>query len=149
MSPRAFRCNQNNHRLQWKKIMMLPVTRTATAILRSYCFAVSLAPTAGEREAIYREPDLEKNADWPSYAVERRKRKFLILYMLSHAGSASFNHFTQTQVFFLFFWRQLLSVQNIGAWRINFKIDGSPVASRSHTHPSHSQTSRLLTSSLS
>jgi hypothetical protein len=28
-------------------------------------------------------------------------------------------------------------------------IDGSPVTSRSHTHPSHSQTSRLLTSSMS
>ncbi len=32
------------------------------------------------------------------------------------------------------------------ALRINLKIDGAPVASRSHTHPSHSQTSRLLTS---
>jgi hypothetical protein len=32
--------------------------------------------------------------------------------------------------------------------RINLNIDGSPVASKSHTHPSHSQTSRLLTSSL-
>ncbi len=28
-------------------------------------------------------------------------------------------------------------------------IDGAPTASKSHTHPSHSQTSRLLTSSLS
>ena len=28
-------------------------------------------------------------------------------------------------------------------------IDGAPVASRSHTHPSHSQTARLLTSSMS
>jgi hypothetical protein len=27
--------------------------------------------------------------------------------------------------------------------------DGAPIASKSHTHPSHSQTSRLLTSSLS
>ena len=33
--------------------------------------------------------------------------------------------------------------------RINLNIDGAPAASRSHTHPSHSQTSRLLTSSLS
>jgi hypothetical protein len=32
---------------------------------------------------------------------------------------------------------------------INFNIDGSLIASKSHTHPSHSQTSRLLTSSLS
>ena len=35
------------------------------------------------------------------------------------------------------------------ALRINLHIDGSPIASKSHTHPSHSQTSRLLTSSLS
>jgi len=35
------------------------------------------------------------------------------------------------------------------ALRITLNIDGSPIASKSHTHPSHSQTSRLLTSSLS
>ena len=33
--------------------------------------------------------------------------------------------------------------------RITLNIDGSPITSSSHTHPSHSQTSRLLTSSLS
>jgi hypothetical protein len=33
--------------------------------------------------------------------------------------------------------------------RINLNIDGAPITSRTHTHPSHSQTSRLLTSSLS
>ncbi len=36
-----------------------------------------------------------------------------------------------------------------GVLRINFNLDGAPIASKSHTHPSHSQTSRLLTSSLS
>ncbi len=35
------------------------------------------------------------------------------------------------------------------ALRITLNIDGAPLASRSHTHPSHSQISRLLTSSLS
>ena len=35
------------------------------------------------------------------------------------------------------------------ALRINLNIDGAPIASRSHTHPSHTQNSRLLTSSLS
>ena len=35
------------------------------------------------------------------------------------------------------------------ALRINLNIDRPPIASRSHTHPSHSQPSRLLTSSLS
>jgi hypothetical protein len=33
--------------------------------------------------------------------------------------------------------------------RINLNIDGAPITSRTNTHPSHSQTSRLLTSSLS
>ncbi len=33
--------------------------------------------------------------------------------------------------------------------RITFILDGAPIISRTHTHPSHSQTSRLLTSSLS
>ena len=35
------------------------------------------------------------------------------------------------------------------ALRITLNIDVAPVASRSHTHPSHSQTPPLLTSSLS
>ena len=36
-----------------------------------------------------------------------------------------------------------------GAPRKTLNIDGVPIASKSHTHPSHSQTSPLLTSSLS
>ena len=35
------------------------------------------------------------------------------------------------------------------ALRLILNIDGSPIISQSHTHPSHSQDSRLLTSSLS
>jgi hypothetical protein len=35
------------------------------------------------------------------------------------------------------------------ALRVNLNIDGAPITSRTHTHQSHSQTSRLLTSSLS
>jgi hypothetical protein len=35
------------------------------------------------------------------------------------------------------------------ALRITLNLDGTPITSRTHTHPSHSQTSRLLTSSLS
>ena len=33
--------------------------------------------------------------------------------------------------------------------RINFNVDGAPMASHTHTHPSHSQTSRLFSTSLS
>ncbi len=35
------------------------------------------------------------------------------------------------------------------ALRVNLNLDGAPIASNSHTHPSHSQISRLLTSALS
>jgi hypothetical protein len=44
------------------------------------------------------------------------------------------------------------TVVKTAALRINLNIDGTPITSRTHTHPSsesHSQTSRLLTSSLS
>ena len=36
----------------------------------------------------------------------------------------------------------------VAGLRITLNIDDTPIESRSHTHPSHSQTSRLLTSSL-
>jgi hypothetical protein len=32
----------------------------------------------------------------------------------------------------------------VASLRINLNLDGEPIASKSHTHPSHSQTSRLL-----
>jgi hypothetical protein len=41
------------------------------------------------------------------------------------------------------------TLNKTAALRINLNIDGAPITSRTHTHPSHSQTSRLLTSSLS
>ncbi len=42
-----------------------------------------------------------------------------------------------------------LALDKAAVLRININLDGAPIASKSHTHPSHSQTSRLLTSSLS
>ena len=42
-----------------------------------------------------------------------------------------------------------LALAKVSALRINLNIDGAPIISRTHTHPSHSQTSHLLTSSLS
>ncbi len=42
-----------------------------------------------------------------------------------------------------------LALAKVAALRITRNLDGSPIISKSHTHPSHSQTSRLLTSSLS
>jgi hypothetical protein len=42
-----------------------------------------------------------------------------------------------------------LALAKVPALRITLNLDGAPITSKSHTHPSHSQTSRLLTSSLS
>ena len=42
-----------------------------------------------------------------------------------------------------------LALAKAAALRINLNLDGAPIASKSHTHPSNWQTSRLLTSSLS
>ena len=42
-----------------------------------------------------------------------------------------------------------LTLTKVTSLRTTLNLDGSPIISKSHTHPSHSQTSRLLTSSLS
>jgi hypothetical protein len=42
-----------------------------------------------------------------------------------------------------------LTLAKAAGLRITLNLDGAPIISRTHTHPSHSQTSRLLTSSLS
>jgi hypothetical protein len=42
-----------------------------------------------------------------------------------------------------------LTLGKVGTLSINLNLDGAPITSKSHTHPSHSETSRLLTSSLS
>jgi hypothetical protein len=41
-----------------------------------------------------------------------------------------------------------LDLAKVSTLRITLNLDGAPIISKSHTHPSHSQTSRLLTSSL-
>jgi hypothetical protein len=48
-------------------------------------------------------------------------------------------------------WSQIckLSLDKSAALHITLNLDGSTIISKSHTHPSHSQTSRLLTSFLS
>jgi hypothetical protein len=45
--------------------------------------------------------------------------------------------------------KDVLSLAKAASLRITFNLDGVSIISKSHTHPSHSQTSRLLTSSLS
>jgi hypothetical protein len=42
-----------------------------------------------------------------------------------------------------------LTLAKVSDLRITLNLDGEPITSKPHTHPSHSQTSRLLTSPLS
>ena len=37
-----------------------------------------------------------------------------------------------------------LALAKAAALRVNLNLDGAPIASKSHTHPSHSQTSRFV-----
>ncbi len=77
---------------------------------------------------------------------------------LSHSGSSGYwPLFFQLQEFIHFHHVVLSSKLNVrvdltltktAILRITLKLDGVPMTSKSHTHPSHSQTSRLLTSSL-
>jgi hypothetical protein len=41
------------------------------------------------------------------------------------------------------------SLLRLQLYELILNLDGAPITSRTHTHPSHSQTSRVLTSSLS
>jgi hypothetical protein len=69
---------------------------------------------------------------------------FSVSGVLSVQSDRGFFHYRRAAFSFMIKSR----VGNI-ALRINLNIDGVPIVSKSHTHPSHSQTSRLLTSSLS
>jgi hypothetical protein len=53
------------------------------------------------------------------------------------------------RILFLQAHRETDILDKVAALRINLNLDGAPITSKSHTHPSNSQTSRLLTSSLS
>ncbi len=63
------------------------------------------------------------------------------LPVASSTSAARLSHIAQKLTWF--------SVAKTTVLRINLNLDGTPISSKSHTHPSHSQTSRLLTSSLS
>ena len=45
--------------------------------------------------------------------------------------------------------KRAVFLSKVSVLRLILNIDGSPILSKSYTHPSHSQTSFLLTSSLS
>jgi hypothetical protein len=68
---------------------------------------------------------------------------------LSQSTSGGYFHFHRTAFSSMLKSRVGHILTKAVALRINLNLDGSPITSQSHTRPSHSQTSRLLTSSLS
>jgi hypothetical protein len=68
---------------------------------------------------------------------------------LAQSTSGGFFHFRRAAFFSNLKSKRGNLLAKAAALRLNLNLDGAPIASKSHTHPSHSQTSRLLTSSLS
>ncbi len=66
----------------------------------------------------------------------------------SNLGSSYF-HFRRAAFSGLLKSKCVNIIAKASVFRVNLNLDGTPISSNSHTHPSHSQTSRLLTSSLS
>jgi hypothetical protein len=62
---------------------------------------------------------------------------------------ATYFHFRRTVVLNQFKSKCGLLLTKAASLRDTLNLDGTPIVSNSHTHPSHSRTSRLLTLSLS
>ncbi len=73
----------------------------------------------------------------------------MVSFMLDIAGTSGRLHSEFVRLLFLQAHRETEALTKAAVLRINLNLDGTSIASKSHTHPSHSQTSRLLTSSLS
>jgi hypothetical protein len=67
----------------------------------------------------------------------------------AESTSGGFFHFLRAAFRQQFKTKVGLALSKTVALCIVLNLDGAPIVSKSHTHPSHSQTSRLLTSSLS
>jgi hypothetical protein len=83
-----------------------------------------------------------------SYRIIGKLTAFLQLQELAQSTSGLF-HFRHTEFLAQFRSRVDLTLSKSSVLRITLNLDGAPITSTTHTHPSHSQTSRLLTSSLS
>ena len=83
--------------------------------------------------------------------AHRETDRFFAASGVQHAQSTSGGLFHTKRAAFLSQLRSKVgsTLAKAAALRVNLNIDGAPITSRTHTHPSHSQTSRLLTSSLS
>ena len=88
-------------------------------------------------------------SDFYSYRLIGKLTAFYAASGVQSAQSTSGFHYRSAALLQQIKGKVGLDLSKAAALRINLNIDGAPIASKSHTHPSHSQTSRLLTSSLS
>jgi hypothetical protein len=65
-------------------------------------------------------------------------------HKITHSTGGLF-HFHHTVVFSQVKSRVDNILTKVAVVRVNLNLDGEPITSRTHTHPSHSETSRLLT----
>jgi hypothetical protein len=69
--------------------------------------------------------------------------------VLSAQSDRGFYHYRRAAVSVQLKSKVGLALAKVAVLRITLNLDGTSIISRTHSHPSHSQTSRLLTSSLS
>jgi hypothetical protein len=74
---------------------------------------------------------------------------FFFCSFISHNMTVGRSHFRRTALFSILKSKCDSILVKEAVLRITLNIDGAPIVSQTHTHPSHSQTSRLLSSSLS
>jgi hypothetical protein len=90
-------------------------------------------------------------SDFYSYRLIGKLTGFFAVsgVQLTQSNMGGFFHFHRSAFSSMFKSRVGLILAKTVVLRININFDGAPITSQSHTHPSHSQISRLLTSSLS
>ncbi len=91
-------------------------------------------------------------SDFYSYRLIGKLTVFFAASGVQSAQSnlgATYFHFRRTTVLNQLKSKCGLLLAKASTLRVTLNLDGATIASNSHTHPSHSQTSRLLTSSLS
>jgi hypothetical protein len=117
--------------------------------------SVSRSSTTGRgsdkrRERTGREAKIISNARHTlGQTPKSERRKVKKNMFLKRKKKITIFHFRREALSWQLKSRVGLALAKAAALRVNLKIDGVPIKSKSHTHPLHSQTSRLLTSSLS
>jgi hypothetical protein len=117
---------------------------TSTAMPNAISFMPAIASTSGRLHSefirlLFLQAHRETDRFFAASGVQSAQ---------SNLGSSYF-HFRRAAFSSMLKSKCGLILAKAAALCINLNLDGAPITSQSHTHPSHSQTYRLLTSSLS